>query len=137
MTAGEVRALLGEPSRWGDPRVVHRAKAELLETVRSSLPPFAQRLLPLVQRYLDGEAVEHELREGRADVWAHLGTLACYCTVDESASLRSVLSALESEVGAHDEASLEGFLRDLALVGASTEALGAALERASSGGSGG
>lgn len=105
------------------PRVVQRVKRRLLELARPSLPPVAFPLLELVDRYLEGEPLEGELAEGRADVWAQVGTLACYCSVDDSAALRSVLAVLETDEGAHAPSSLERFAEDVAILGVAPAAI--------------
>lgn len=94
------------PFYGASPRAVHRAKVELAKLVLAEAPPQAVRQLELAERFLSGEANDAELATEKTEVWTYIGSLACYCTVSDSASAQAVLSCLESEDRHHTIESL-------------------------------
>lgn len=88
------------------PSRVHRAKIELSKLVLSDAPPQALNQLQLAERFLSGDASGAELASAKTDVWTYIGSLACYCTVSDSASAQAVLSCLEHEDSHHRADSL-------------------------------
>lgn len=88
------------------PRTVHRAKIELAKLALSEAPPQAVNQLELAERFLHGAASSSELASAKTDVWTYIGSLACYCTVSDSASAQAVLCCLETDDGHHTAASL-------------------------------
>ena len=88
------------------PRALPRVKISLARLVLGEASPQAVQQLELAEHYLSGSASAQELREARADAWAYVGSLACHCSITDSASSTAVLSCLESDEGAHGLASL-------------------------------
>jgi hypothetical protein len=100
--------ILAEARRyeWARPRALHRSKIALARLVASEAPPQALQQLELAAEYVRGNASAEELARARQDSWAYIGSLACYCSVSDSASSQAILNCLESDDGAHTLTSL-------------------------------
>lgn len=92
--------------RGAPPELVHRAMLGLARLVLVEAPPQAASQLELAERFLRSEASAAELASAKADVWAYIGSLACYCTPSDSASSQAVLACLETDPSQHGEAAL-------------------------------
>jgi hypothetical protein len=100
--------ILAEARRYerARPRALHRSKIALARLVASEAPPQALQQLELAAEYVRGNASAEELARARQDSWAYIGSLACYCSVSDSASSQAILNCLESDDGAHTLTSL-------------------------------
>ncbi|MFZ5892708.1 MAG: hypothetical protein ACOY0T_16735 [Myxococcota bacterium] len=88
------------------PVEVHRLKIRLAKLVLGQATPSAVNQLELAERFVNGQSTREELADARQDAWTYIGSLACYCSVTDSASSQAVLSCLESDPAAHDFSSL-------------------------------
>jgi hypothetical protein len=88
------------------PAAIQRLKLRLAALVAPQAPANAVNHLALAQRFVDGAASSGELLDARQDVWAYVGSLACYCSPTDSASAQAILACLESSPAAHASASL-------------------------------
>lgn len=64
-------------------------------------PVAAREQLELAQGYLAGHVTSAELRSAQQDCWTYVGSLACGCSVADSASGAAFLACLNSDEGAH------------------------------------
>lgn len=94
-------ALSGAP-----PATVHRLQVGLARLVLSQAPPSASSQLDLAVAFIEGRITSAELREAKQDCWSYVGSLACGCSVSDSASAHAVLSCLETDDDAHVSAKL-------------------------------
>jgi hypothetical protein len=60
----------------------------------------------LAAAFIEGRASREELCDARTDCWTDVGSLACGCSLADSASAHAVLSCLETEDEAHGHAAL-------------------------------
>ncbi|MGC4092822.1 MAG: hypothetical protein QM756_34045 [Polyangiaceae bacterium] len=89
-----------------DARALHAMKLALARLVLGQASPNAVNQLDLAQRFLEGNATLAELHDARQDAWTYIGSLACYCSVTDSASAQAVLACLEADASAHTLQSL-------------------------------
>ncbi|RYZ03752.1 MAG: hypothetical protein EOO73_26305 [Myxococcales bacterium] len=94
-------ALAGAP-----PSTVHRLQVGLARLVLDSAPPSAAGQLDLALAFIEGKATAAELREARSDCWSYLGSLACGCSLADSASGHAVMSCLEPDSASHSIGAL-------------------------------
>ncbi|HEY6078337.1 MAG TPA: hypothetical protein VIW29_06015 [Polyangiaceae bacterium] len=64
-------------------------------------PPGSAQQLALAQRFLDGEKLEPELAEAKQECWTYVGSLACGCSLTDSASAHVLLVCLETTPDSH------------------------------------
>ncbi len=88
------------------PAEVHRLQVGLARLVLAHAPLAAAAQLELAVAFIEGRAVAAELHEAKQECWAYVGSLACGCSVADSASAHAVLSCLEAAPGAHSAAAL-------------------------------
>jgi hypothetical protein len=88
------------------PAAVHRLQVGLARLTLSQAPLVAPAQLDLALAFIEGSASAAELRDARTDCWTYLGSLACGCSLADSASAHAVLSCLESDRAAHSVAAL-------------------------------
>lgn len=69
-------------------------------------PTGAHAQLELAQRYLAGGASAAELRSAEQDCWTYVGSLACGCSVADSATGAAILACLNGDESAHTAQSL-------------------------------
>ncbi|HWA74437.1 MAG TPA: hypothetical protein VG937_18960 [Polyangiaceae bacterium] len=83
------------------PREVHRLKVALAELVLRIAGPGAFGQLGVARRFLEAGATVAELADARQDSWAHIGSLACYCTPTDSLASQAILCCLEADDSQH------------------------------------
>jgi hypothetical protein len=69
-------------------------------------PPGAEQQLELAAAFLHGNASAQALKSAQQDCWTQVGSLACGCSVADSASGAAFLACLESDPSAHTPAAL-------------------------------
>ena len=99
------------------PRAIWQLEIELARLVLSQAPPSAVGQLELAERFLRGSADVHDLTDARQDAWIYIGSLACYCTRNDSASAAAVLACLEPDESQHTYGPLLEQLQRLQLCG--------------------
>jgi hypothetical protein len=95
-----------EPLSGLQPAQVHRLQVGLAELVLSQAPPAALGQLELARAFIEGRADAAALRDARQDCWSYVGSLACGCSVSDSASAHAIMTCLETERSAHEPAAL-------------------------------
>jgi hypothetical protein len=85
---------------------VHALEIELARLLTSHGPPGAEQQLELARAFLDGAASAADLKSAQQDCWTHVGSLACGCSVADSASGAAFLACLEAGSEAHSLAAL-------------------------------
>jgi hypothetical protein len=88
-------------------REVQRLKVALAELVLRMADADAFRQLGVARHFLESGATAAELADARQDRWAHIGSLACYCTPTDSLVSQAILSCLEADESQHTPAGLE------------------------------
>lgn len=89
-----------------DPAAIHSRQLALARLVADQGPEGAAQQLALVERFLEGEPLEAELREARQECWTHVGSLACGCSIADSASAHALLVCFETPPAAHTPPAL-------------------------------
>jgi hypothetical protein len=95
-----------EPLSGLEPAQVHHLQVGLAELVLSQAPPAALGQLELAKAFIEGRADAAALRDARQDCWSYVGSLACGCSVSDSASAHAIMTCLESDRSAHEPAAL-------------------------------
>jgi hypothetical protein len=85
---------------------VHRLQIALARLVLEQAPPAAASQLALAHAFLENRASATELKEARQDCWVHVGSLACGCSVADSASAHAIMTCLETDDAAHASGTL-------------------------------
>jgi hypothetical protein len=88
------------------PARVHALELALAELLLGLSPPEATLQLALARRYLAGEATKTELIEAQRDCWTYVGSLACGCSIADSASAEAIMACLASSDDAHGPGAL-------------------------------
>lgn len=88
------------------PAQVHRLQVGLARLVLEHAPLSAAAHLELAVAFIEGRASSAELHEGKTECWTYLGSLACGCSLADSASAHAILSCMESDDGAHSAVAL-------------------------------
>ena len=88
------------------PARVHALEISLAELLLALSPPEATLQLALARRYLAGGATKSELIEAQRDCWTYVGSLACGCSVADSASADAILACLATAADAHGPGAL-------------------------------
>lgn len=78
----------------------------LAELLLSYAPPGAAAQLELALGFVDGRTGPAALHEARQDCWTYVGSLACGCSVADSASAHAIMICLETDASAHSPAAL-------------------------------
>jgi hypothetical protein len=104
-TAADVQAALARFEQ-ADAGAIHRAELALAELVVDHGPPGSAQHLELARRFVGGERVLAELTEAKQDCWTYVGSLACGCSVTDSASAHVMLACLETGPGTHGPGAL-------------------------------
>jgi hypothetical protein len=68
--------------------------------------PSAPQQLELATAFIEGRARAEELMEAKQDCWTYVGSLACGCSLADSASAHAILICLETAPDAHSPAAL-------------------------------
>jgi hypothetical protein len=88
------------------PRAIHRLQVGLARLVLEQAPPAAPGQLALAVAFIEGRAAAADLLDARQDCWTHVGSLACGCSVADSASAHAIMTCLETDPAAHSPAAL-------------------------------
>jgi hypothetical protein len=80
---------------------VHRLQLGLAELLLAHAPPAASAQLALALGFIEGRVPAQALHEARQDCWTYVGSLACGCSVADSASAHAVMICLETDDAAH------------------------------------
>ena len=111
MTAGaaevspEIRRALERFAALG-PAAVHVLQVGLAELALEHAPPAAASQLALARQFIEGRVSPAELKDAKQDSWTYVGSLACGCSLADSASAHAILTCLEAEPAAHTPAAL-------------------------------
>jgi hypothetical protein len=73
----------------------------LAQLLLAHAPPSASGQLDLAQGFIEGRAPPEALHEARQDCWTYVGSLACGCSVADSASAHAIMTCLETDAAAH------------------------------------
>jgi hypothetical protein len=84
-----------------EPATVHRLQVGLAGLVSEQASPSASQHLALATAFIEGRARREELKEAQQDCWTYVGSLACGCSVADSASAHAILICLETAADAH------------------------------------
>jgi hypothetical protein len=84
---------------------VHRLQVGLAELVLPQAPPGAVGQLELARAFIEGRADAAALREAQQDCWTYVGSLACGCSVSDSASAHAIMTCLETSPSAREPAA--------------------------------
>ncbi len=95
-----------ERYRGADATTLHRLAVELAKLLAAQAPPAALNQLALAERFLEGQASAADLGSARQDCWTYIGSLACNCSVTDTASAQAILSCLEPDREQHSFSSL-------------------------------
>jgi hypothetical protein len=87
-------------------RAVHRTQIALAKLVLGHAPPGAIHHLELAERFLVHAASAAELAEAQREIWAHTSSLACGCSLTDSASAQVILNCLARNEAEHTLAAL-------------------------------
>jgi hypothetical protein len=85
---------------------VHRLQVGLAELVLPQAPPGAAAQLELARAFIEGRVEPAALRDAQQDCWSYVGSLACGCSVSDSASAHAIMTCLETSPTAHEVAAL-------------------------------
>jgi hypothetical protein len=69
--------------------------------VSEQASPAAPQHLALATAFIEGRARREELTEAQQDCWTYVGSLACGCSMADSASAHAILICLEASPDAH------------------------------------
>ncbi|HEX2877432.1 MAG TPA: hypothetical protein VHP33_39560 [Polyangiaceae bacterium] len=78
----------------------------MAELLLSYAPPGASGQLELALGFVEGRTDAAALHEARQDCWTYVGSLACGCSVADSASAHAIMICLETDATAHSPAAL-------------------------------
>jgi hypothetical protein len=108
---------------------VHELELGLAALLLEHAPVGGRQQLELAERYLAGQADLAELRSAQQDCWSYVGSLACGCSVADSASGAAFLACLNGDAGAHTALALAEQAERALRAGASEAQVLAALRR--------
>ena len=112
-----------------DSRSLHELEVGLARLLLPHGPADAQRQLELAAVFVRGAAAARDLKSAQQDCWSYVGSLACGCSVADSASGAAFLACLEPEPSAHTPAALAEQVTRALRAGASADAILAVLAR--------
>lgn len=98
---------------------VHRLQVGLAELVLPQAPPGAVGQLELARAFIEGRADAAALREAQQDCWTYVGSLACGCSVSDSASAHAIMTCLETSPSAREPSALREQVERIARCGVS------------------
>ncbi|HYQ18361.1 MAG TPA: hypothetical protein VEQ58_21445 [Polyangiaceae bacterium] len=101
----EFSAALAAASQ-SSPAAVHRLQVGLARLVLDLAPPAAPQQLELAAAFIEGRAESSALTEARQDCWIYVGSLACGCSLADSASAHAIMTCLEPSPDAHSPQAL-------------------------------
>jgi hypothetical protein len=108
---------------------VHELELRLAALLLEHAPVGGREQLELAERYLAGQADLAELRSAQQDCWSYVGSLACGCSVADSASGAAFLACLNGDAGAHTALALAEQAERALRAGVSEEQVLAVLTR--------
>ncbi len=111
------------------PREVHSLQIRLARLLLQHGPPAVAEQLRLAEAFLLGEVSAAELRGAEQDLWTYVGSLACGCSVADSASGAAFLVCLAAETSSHTPAALAEQAERALRAGAPEQAVLAVLAR--------
>jgi hypothetical protein len=85
---------------------IHRVQVDLARLVLHHAPPHAPQQLELGLGFLAGNVPSSALHEARQDCWTYVGSLACGCSISDSASAHAIMTCLETDDAAHSPSGL-------------------------------
>ena len=85
---------------------VHRLQLQLAGLLLDHAPPGANGQLELALGFVEGRTGAAALHEARQDCWTYVGSLACGCSIADSASAHAIMVCLEAVATAHSPAAL-------------------------------
>jgi hypothetical protein len=85
---------------------IHRLQLGLAHLVLDQAPPGAGAQLALAQGFVEGRVSRAALHEARQDCWTYVGSLACGCSITDSASAHAIMTCLEADDSAHGPGGL-------------------------------
>jgi hypothetical protein len=85
---------------------VHRLQLGLARLVLEQAPSGAAGQLELALGFIDGRVPAAALHEARQDCWTYVGSLACGCSIADSASAHAIMICLETDDSAHAPSDL-------------------------------
>jgi hypothetical protein len=85
---------------------VHRLQLSLARLVLDQAPPGAIGQLDLALGFVEGRVSATALHEARQDCWTYVGSLACGCSIADSASAHAIMTCLETDDSAHAQSGL-------------------------------
>lgn len=88
------------------PDQVHRLQVGLARLVLDQAPPTAPQQLELAVAFIEGRSTRADLQEAKQDLWTYIGSLACGCSIADSASAHAIMSCLETDEASHGPAAL-------------------------------
>ena len=80
---------------------IHRLQLGLALLVLDQAPPGAVGHLALAHEVVAGRGSAAALHEARQDCWTYVGSLACGCSIADSASAHAIMTCLETDDSAH------------------------------------
>lgn len=88
------------------PAQVHRVQLAVARLLLAHAAPQASEQLALALGFIDGHVSADALRDARQDCWTYVGSLACGCSVADSASAHAIMACLETNDAAHSPEAL-------------------------------
>jgi hypothetical protein len=85
---------------------VHAMELRLATLLLEHAPAGGREQLELAERYLAGQADLVALRSAQQDCWSYVGSLACGCSVADSASGAAFLACLNGDESSHTPLAL-------------------------------
>jgi len=119
-----------ERFRAATPAQVHRLQVSFAELLLPHAPPVAAEQLALARDFIEGRVPARALHEARQDCWTYVGSLACGCSVADSASAHAIMTCLETSEAAHSPEGLVEQLERALRCGATEDDLLGALDGA-------
>lgn len=108
---------------------IHRLQVGLARLVLAQAPPAAPGQLDLALAFIEGRASAADLLDAKQDCWTFVGSLACGCSIADSASAHAILCCLETSEDAHSVAALAEQVERVLRCGASEPAIAGALKQ--------
>ena len=84
-----------------EPTAIHRLQVGLADLVSEQASPSASQQLALATAFIEGRARREELSDAQQDCWTYVGSLACGCSLADSASAHAILICLEAAADSH------------------------------------
>ncbi len=90
----------------GSPAAIHRLQVGLARLVLSQAPAAGSGQLDLALAFIEGRASAEDLHDARQDCWTYVGSLACGCSLADSASAHALMCCLETDEQRHSGSAL-------------------------------